>query len=98
MSSGVTRTVVGSVQSTGAVLQVKKVGFKPVRLRLQVGSVEGNWNEAMPDDSVLKRVTAGTGSVLTSNGVTPLSSGFELGADADLNPASATTIYYECEG
>jgi hypothetical protein len=41
----------------------------------------------MADGEALKTITAGTISKVTTNGVTPLSDGFSLGADTDLNVA-----------
>lgn len=88
MGSGVSRTVTGAVYGTGAALPVRTVGFRPRRVVLfnSSGIVDGVWQDSMPDAS-MKKVTGGTTSYATSNGVTPLSDGFSIGADADMNVA-----------
>lgn len=84
----------GAVISTNAALKVI-TGFEPrsVLLFLDDGA-SGAWNVAMVDASAYKRITAGTGSLVTSDGITPAYDGFTIGADAELNPSSATTIYF----
>jgi uncharacterized protein with beta-barrel porin domain len=63
------------------------VEFRPrvVRLINLVSADRGAWMEGMADDSMVKQLAAGTGSVITTNGVTPRSDGFDIGADADVN-------------
>ena len=87
MGSGVSRVFVGAVVGTGADLDVRTVGFRPSAVRiLNVGGLAtGEWTEGMADASVLKQITAGTISFPLTLGVTPLSDGFRLGADTDLN-------------
>lgn len=87
MSSGVSRVVVGSIKGTGADLNVRTVTFKPKAVDLlNIGGLAtGKWVKGMADDSVLKTITAGTISLVTSDGITPLSDGFTIGADTDLN-------------
>ncbi|MGW8177876.1 MAG: hypothetical protein ACWGQW_03665 [bacterium] len=89
MGSGVSRVMTGAVRGTGAVLPVRTVGFRPQRVELfnRDGLVVCSWQESMPDDSMMKQVTAGTISFVTSGGITPLSNGFQLGADVDANVA-----------
>lgn len=96
MSSGAAKRFAGSVTGTGASLTIRGAPFKPrsVRLVNQGGLVTGEWFDPMPEGSVAKRVTAGTMTVPTTNGVTPTSDGFTLGADADLN-VDGELIYYE---
>jgi hypothetical protein len=53
------------------------------------------WQDTMADASGLKRVAAGAASFITSDGVTPLSDGFTLGADADMNVADEV-VHWEC--
>lgn len=97
MGSGSGRTFTGAVNSTGSLITVN-CGFRPrkVDLYLENGD-EGHWAEPMAEGSAFKRVTAGTGSTVTTNGVTPTNTGFTLGTDADLNPGTAEVIYWRCE-
>lgn len=87
MASSASREFRGSVLGTGASLDVRTVGFRPrhVRLLNQTGLCVAEWMDDMPDASAMKWVTAGTMSYISSNGITPLSDGFRLGADTDLN-------------
>lgn len=87
MSSGVSRVMVGSFIGTGADLEVRTVGFRPKAVQLlNVGGLaKGDWVQGMADDSAVKQITAGTISLITSDGITPLSDGFAVGADTDLN-------------
>ncbi len=95
MGSGVSRVMTGSFTGTGAIVNVKTVGFKPKRVELfnLTGLAKGMWQEGMADDSVMKQVTAGTISAPTTDGVTPLADGFALGADADLNVAAEQVFW-----
>lgn len=96
MSSGVSRTRSGSFGGTGADKQVRTVGFRPkwVKVINEDGLCQAEWFESMADDSALKTVTAGTLSFITSNGITPLSDGFALGADGDLNVADEKVHWF----
>lgn len=87
MASGVERTVCGAVKGTGSNLDVRTVGFRPkvVELLNITGLVKANWSESMADAAAMKQVTAGTISAITTGGVTPLSDGFRIGADTDIN-------------
>lgn len=89
MSSGVSRVMTGSVLGTGADLDVRTVGFRPsvVMLINQDSSDKLTWTEKMADAAGHKQVAAGTSTFITADGITPLSDGFRLGADADLNAA-----------
>lgn len=80
-------TWVGRVVGTGAVLNVTKLGFKPrvVKLKNVDGLVTAYWNQAMKDGEAVKEVTAGTKSLVTANGITPLANGFRIGTDGDIN-------------
>jgi hypothetical protein len=79
--------VVGSFYGTGADLNVRTVGFRPKAVHVfNVGGLaRGEWVEGMADDSAIKTITDGTISLVTANGITPLSDGFAFGADTDLN-------------
>lgn len=97
MSSGVQRTIRGSFVGDGASRDIRTVGFRPKSVKLvnQTGLATAEWHEGMADASMSKRVTAGTMTFPTTNGVTPLSDGFRLGADADMN-VNGETVHYEC--
>lgn len=87
MGSGVSRVKTGSVYGTGVALDVRTVGFRPsvVHLFNQDSSDKLIWSDTMADAAGHKQLAAGGSSFITSNGVTPLSDGFRLGADADMN-------------
>lgn len=99
--SGTSRMMIGGVvKGTGAALEVKgdKVGFRPNRVELS-NITDGSsavWQESMPDAAMAKQKAAVT-SYVTANGITPLGSGFRLGADADLN-AAADEIHFTAWG
>ena len=98
MSSSVSRYI-GSFVGTGAAIDVREVGFRPRSIKLWNlgGLAAAVWAEGMADASCLKEVTAGTKSAVTANGITPLSDGFRLGADTDLN-VSGELVYFEVLG
>jgi hypothetical protein len=87
MASGMSKVVRGSFLGTGAAINIRSVGFRPrsVHIWNLSGLATGVWLEGMADASAFKEVTAGTKSLVTSDGITPLSDGFTLGADTDLN-------------
>lgn len=87
MGSGVDRIMVGAIKGTGAALSVRTVGYRPkvVELYNIDGLCKAVWTKNMADDTAMKTITDGTISALTSKGITPLSDGFTLGDDADLN-------------
>ena len=87
MSSGVSRTMAGAVNGTGEALDVRTVGFRPKMVLLINEDSDDKlvWTESMADAAGHKQVKAGGSSFITSDGVTPLSDGFRVGADADIN-------------
>lgn len=85
MGSPGTQVYTGTFIATGSQLDVDKVGFKPRSVDLYVGGLVGHWQDDMPDASAYKRLANGTGSLVTSAGITPRPNGFRLGADSDLN-------------
>jgi hypothetical protein len=95
MGSGVNRIVVGAFTGTGAALNVRTVGFRPKAVHVinAGGLCQAWWTERMADAAAIKQITDGTISALTSNGITPLSNGFTLGADADLNVSGELCHY-----
>jgi hypothetical protein len=89
MSSGVSRVMTGSVEGTGANLDVRTVGFRPRAVKLVNADSDDSleWQDTLPDDYGYKSVKAGANAVITSLGITPLSDGFRIGADTDINVA-----------
>ncbi len=63
------------------------LGFKPRYIHVinNTSRDEGFWFEGMADASINKRVAAGTGTLVTSNGITVSNTGFTFGLDTDLN-------------
>lgn len=62
-------------------------GFKPRYVRVvNVTSRDMlEWFEGMDDASAIKSVAAGTRTLITTLGITPLDDGFTVGLDADVN-------------
>ena len=96
MSSGVRRVMRGSFVGTGANIDIKGevAGFSPGRVALWnvTGNCQAVWTESMPAGAMVKLVDSGSGTtdqayVTGGNGVTPLTDGFRLGADAELHVA-----------
>jgi len=90
MGSGVSKVQTGSVLGAGAAdIDVRTVMFRPSKVVLhnEGGLAESVWQDTMADGEMLKRVTAGTMSKVVTTGITPLSDGFRIGQDADMNVA-----------
>lgn len=88
MSSGVQLSKNGAVTGTGANLDVRTIGFRPRRVELinLSGLVTAEWTDTMTEGRGIKRVTAGDMTQIAAlAGITPLSDGFRIGADADVN-------------
>lgn len=96
MSSGTTKVIRGSLIGTGAAIDVKTVGFRPRSVHvINVSSGdEAKWTHTLADAAAFKRVAAGTGALITSDGITPIAEGFTLGADTDLN-VSGEIVHWE---
>ena len=90
MGSGVSRVMTGSFVGTGASLNVRTVGFRPRAVKLiNVTSNDSlEWHNTMSDAAGYKCVAAGTRAMISTKGITPLSNGFTLGADTDMNVAA----------
>ena len=88
MSTIINNIYSGAISLTGLAIDVTKVGFKP-RLILIICGPNGDlglWFDGMADASVFKKIAgAGSSSLATANGITPLVQGFTWGADSDLN-------------
>jgi len=65
-------------------------GFKPryVGVFNVTSGDQYEWFEGMAAASALKRVTAGTASIITTLGVTVSATGFTVGLDTDVNVTS----------
>jgi len=87
----------GAFTGTGAQLDITKVGYRPSRVKLfnMTSGDQLEWHENMADGAGFKRVAAGTGAAISSGGITPLSDGFRLGTDADMNVAGEL-VRFEC--
>ena len=91
-SDGVVRIVTGTyiTDATAAAHDVN-CGFKPkfVRVWNETSSDSIEWNDTMADAEGIKKVAAGTSSLITSLGITPLDNGtthgFRIGLDTDIN-------------
>lgn len=92
----------GTVEGTGAALNVQ-LGFKPTRVTIfnEDGLCQLDWFNSMADNHGLKRITAGTMSKITSNGIATYdgtaageAAGFTIGADTDVN-VNGETLHYE---
>lgn len=95
MASPAANVVTGQFTATGAGLSIKTVGFRIKSLDMYVGGLFAHWQKDMADDSMYKRLANGTGSLVTSGGITPTTThdGFTLGADADINVNGAVVNY-----
>lgn len=62
-------------------------GFKPrvVRVINNTSGDEEVWTEGMTAAYAMKRVAAGTQTMITSNGITVSEHGFTIGLDTDIN-------------
>jgi len=104
MASGFRQAVSGSFQSDGNARTVS-LGFPATRIKLFVDTgAEGEWLESMSAVSgTFKRITGGTGSFITTGGVSVSASAgsvndqFTLGTDANLNPGSNHVVYWWAE-
>lgn len=98
MSSGVRKVYRGSFTGTGASLDIKVVGFKPraVRLLNVTAPGKGEWTESMTEGSMVKEIAAGDTSLIATQGITPIATGFNVGTDAVANGAG-NLIHYIAE-
>lgn len=95
MGSGGTRIKTGGFYGTGAAISVRTVGFRPKYIELinYTSKDKMVWTDDLADASGIKTVAAGTTTVVTTGGITPLSDGFSLGTDADMNVDSERVIF-----
>lgn len=99
MASGAAKTVYGATLGTGAAIDVRSVGFRPRSVKaVNVDSGdELYWHVNMADAAGFKRVAAGAGALVSTGGITPLSDGFTLGTDGDMNVAGETVLWEATE-
>ncbi len=99
MASGAAKVAYGASLGTGANLDVRTVGFRPRSVEIiNVDSADQlKWVEGMADGGGLKTLAAGASSVLTSAAITPLSDGFRVGTDSDINVAGETMRWVATE-
>lgn len=72
---------------TGTVVARKFVtGFRPryVKVVNETDRIEEEWYEGMADSEGLIRVAAGTGTLVTSDGIIPAADGFTFGLDGTI--------------
>jgi hypothetical protein len=98
MGSGGTRVRCGSFTGTGAAISITSVGFQPSKVKLYnlTSKITLEWNEAMGEDGAGVVMTESTGvtmTVVTTTGVKPTDTGFDLGT-AGVN-VEDEVIYYE---
>ena len=88
---GIVQRAVGSYISdaTAAAFNIT-LGFKPryVRVVNEDGDCYYEWFEGMADSEAMKMLTGGTYAKQTTHGITPLSYGFTVGLDTDINVTS----------
>jgi len=86
------RMATGTYLDTGTVAayEYSDLGFKPryVRVLNETSGDQIEWIEGMADAEGFKRIAAGTGAIVTSNGITVSARGFTLGLDTDINVTS----------
>lgn len=98
MASGARRTTAGSFVSDGNLRSVQTVDYRPSKV--EIFNDQGDsavWTSEMPDDSMHLRVAGGTGTLETSDGVTPLANGFSIGANGDINASTQTSYWVASE-
>jgi len=90
-SASVVQIAVGRYLDTGTVAAYTfTTGFKPLYVKV-VNNTSSDWYEwfhGMAAASAHKVVAAGTGSAITTLGITQLSYGFTMGLDTDVNVSS----------
>ena len=90
---------VGEVVGTGSLIPVQ-LGYRPLKVRLfnRTQLAIADWNQAMPQDSMILTDDSGAGTTdityVASNAVISGSSGFNIGTNATINTAN-DVIYWE---
>lgn len=89
--ASVSNTAVGRYLDTGTAAEFDiTTGFKPryVKVSNITSRDQLEWFEGMADASAVKTVAAGTRTLITTLGITPLTNGFTIGLDTDVNVTS----------
>ena len=84
----VSNVAVGSyLTSSAAAAFTITTGFKPrfVEVCNETSGDSYKWYEGMADAEAIKRLAAGTTSIITTLGITVSASGFTIGLDLDVN-------------
>lgn len=87
----------GRILDTGTVAAFPiTLGFKPRHVVVinNTSSDREEWVEGMASPSAIKQVAAGTGSAITTNGITVTDNGFTIGLDTDINVTSEQLTWY----
>jgi len=87
-----TRMATGTYLDTGTVAayEYTTLGFQPRYVKV-INETSGDtmeWIEGMANAEGYKRLAAGTGALVTSNGITVGARGFTIGLDTDINVQS----------
>lgn len=71
-------------------------GFRPryVRVQNETSRDQYEWFEGMADAEAIKTVAAGTGTIITTLGITPAADGFTIGLDLDVNVVNEQISWY----
>lgn len=103
MSSGVSRVAVGTYEGTGVAQSIykEKVDFKPRKVeihRIDTAIDKAEHVEGMDDASMLLTTgSTGVRTLVASNGITLLSTGFQVGTAAQINNSGDTYRYVAWE-
>lgn len=101
------RYATGTVTATNAVLSIRKVGFKPKKIRIYnlTTHVQIEWfSELAEETQTIKIAQNGDKSIVTSAGINLLDGtstqppGFSVGAIADVNDTTTEVLKYEAWG
>lgn len=103
MGSGVSRVAVGAYVGTGALKTIseEKIGFKPRKVeihRMTTAIDKAEHLEGMADASMLLTTgSTGVRTLVTTQAITLLNTGFSVGTDATVNNATDTYRYVAWE-
>jgi len=97
---GVPRSATGTYITDGTAAATDVAcGFQPkyVKVWNEATGDQIEWNDTMADAEGFKRIAAGTGSLVTTLGITPLKDGttigFRIGLDTDINVTGEQTSW-----
>lgn len=96
MASGARLSKDGTVTGTGADIAILLPFPLPNRVTLwnRTSGDQLDWSLTMGNATGFKRLANGTGSFITSLGITPSASGFTIGADTDLNVSGEVLSWF----